>query len=145
MWAASPARNIRPKRIGSATKLRDALCERGAGDELVGRLLVDPALQFVPEALVRPLRDIVVERTLHIIAAAPGRAHGAERKSARVVGIDQLRADRPRLRQDAEPTERIDPLIGLDRRRLYAGAAAAMKTVAASDEVAFDLVADAIL
>jgi hypothetical protein len=62
-----------------------------------------------------------------------------------VVGIDQLRADRRGFRQDAEPAERIDPLVGLDRRRLYAGAADAMKAVAAGDEVAFDLVADAVL
>src|SRR5207302_2743447 len=101
--------------------------------------------QLVPEALVRPLVDMVVERALHIVAAAVGRTHGAERKSARVVGIDQLGADRRGFRQDAEPAERIDPLVGLDCRWVYAGAADAMKTVAAGDEVAFDLVGHAVL
>ena len=80
IWAASPARNMRPNRIGSATKLRkrrDALLDRRPGDEFVDRLLVQPALQFVPEPVVRPLLDVIVERALHVIAAAVGRAHGA--------------------------------------------------------------------
>ena len=53
--------------------------------------------------------------------------------------------DRRRLGQDAEPAERIDPLEGLDRLRLDAGAADAVKAVAAGDEVAGDLVGDAVL
>jgi len=54
-------------------------------------------------------------------------------------------ADRRRLRQDAEPAEWIDPLIGLDRGRFDAGAADAVKTVAAGDEGRIRLVGDAIL
>ena len=135
-----------PHRLGDETaQRRDALFDRRPGDELVDRLLVQPSLQFVPEPVVRPLVDVIVERALHVIAAAVRRAHGAERKSARMVGVDQFMRDRRRLRQDAEPAERIDPLEGLDRRRLDAGAADAVKAVAAGDEVAGDLVADAVL
>src|SRR5260221_8149050 len=82
-------------------------------------LLVQPALQFIPEPLVRPLIDVIVQRTLHVIAAAVHRAHRAKRKSSRMAGVDQFVRDRRRLRQDSEPAERIDPLEGLDRRRLH--------------------------
>src|SRR6185437_13111179 len=119
--------------------------DRRSRDEAIGRLLVQPELQFIPEAVVRPLVDMIVERTLHVVAAAARRAHGAERKTARMVGIDQLMADRRRLRQDAEPAERIDPLEGFDGLWLDAGAADAMKAVAARDEVATDLVGSAVL
>src|SRR5260221_8983054 len=62
-----------------------------------------------------------------------------------MVRVDQFGADRRRVRQDPEPAERIDPFERLDRRRLYAGAANAVKTVAAGDEIAIDLVRDAVL
>jgi hypothetical protein len=66
MWAASPARNIRPNRIGSATKLRSGAMLFSI-DGPVTRLSRPPdpaALQFVPEPLVRPLIDVIVERAL---------------------------------------------------------------------------------
>src|SRR5262249_34396709 len=133
-------------RLGDeAAQGRNALLDRGAGDEAVSRLLIDPALQLIPEAIVRPLVDVIVERALNIMPAAPGRAHGAERKTAGVVGIDQLVTDRRRVREDAEPAERIDPLELLDRGRLDAGAADAVEAVAAGDEVAENLVGDAVL
>ena len=108
-------------------------------------LLVQPSLQLVPEPLVRPLVDVILERTLQVIAAAVHRAHGAERKASLVVGVNQFVVDRRRLRQDAEPAERIDPLEGLDRRRLDAGAADAVEAVAAGDEIAVDLAGHAVL
>src|SRR5689334_23953063 len=58
---------------------------------------------------------------------------------------DVCSSDLPSLGKNAEPAERIDPLIGLDRVGLHAGAADAVKAVAAGDEIAFDLVADAVL
>src|SRR5258705_7695082 len=88
---------------------------------------------------------MVVERALQVVAAAVGRTHRAKREAARVVDIDQFMRDRRRLRQNTEPAERIDPFKRLDRRRFYAGAADAVKAVAAGDEVACDLMADAVL
>ncbi len=121
MWAASPARNIRPNRIGSATKLRSGamlFSIDGPVTRLSAAFWSSRRFNSSQNLLVRPVAStIVVERALHVIAAARGRAHGAEREAARVVGIDQLVADRRRIRQDAEPAERIDPLEGLDRRR----------------------------
>src|SRR5215468_2754862 len=98
---------------------------------MIDRLLVEPFLQFVPEPLVRPLLDPVVERTLHVIAAAVHRAHGAECKAARMVGIDQLVRDWWRLRKNSEPAERIHPLKRLDRLGLDADTADAVKAVTA--------------
>src|SRR6185437_12349724 len=113
-------------------------------DQAIGGLPVESSLQFVPEALVRPLVDLVVERALHVIAAKVGRAHGAESKAALMIGVDQLMRDRRRVREDAEPPERIDPLESLDCIRLHGDAADAMKAVAAGDEVALDLAGDAV-
>jgi len=62
-----------------------------------------------------------------------------------MVGIDQLVADRRRIRKNPEPAERIDPLECLDRGRFYAGAADAVEAVAAGDEIAGDLVGCAVL
>src|SRR6202022_2473778 len=62
-----------------------------------------------------------------------------------MVGVDQFVRDRRRLRQDPEPAERIDPLKNLDRRRLHAGAADTVESVATGDEIAGNLVADAVL
>src|ERR1700688_3954111 len=135
-----------PHRLGDETaQRRDALFDRRPGNEAVDRLLVQPPLQFVPELLVRPLVDMIVERTLHVVAAAVHRAHRAKRKSPRVVRVDQFVADWRRLRQDPEPAERIDPLEGLDRRRLYAGAADAVEAVATGDEIASNLMRNAVL
>src|ERR1700676_2848642 len=135
-----------PHRLGDkAAQGSDALLDRGPGNEMVDRLLVEALFQFIPEPFVRPLIDVIVERALYVIAAAVHRAHGANRKAPRRVRVDQFLADRRRLRQDPEPAERIDPFERLDRRRLYAGAANAVKTVAAGDEIAIDLVRDAVL
>ncbi len=135
-----------PHWLGDETmQRRDAFFDRWPGDEIVDRLLIEPPLQFVPEPLVRPLVDMVVERALQVVAAAVGRTHGAKREAARMVDIDQFIGDRRRLRQNPEPAEWIDPLKRLDRRRFYAGAADAVKAVAAGDEVACDLMADAVL
>ena len=40
------------------------------------------------------------------------RAHRAQRKAARIIDIDQLVIDRRGIGQQAQPAERIDPLIG---------------------------------
>jgi hypothetical protein len=137
---------MRPNRIGSATNLRSgAMLFSIDGPVTSSSTAFWSNLQLVPEPLVRPLVDVLVEWTLHIIAAPVRRAHGAERESARMVVVGQFVRDRRRLRQDAEPAERIDPFEGLDRRRLDAGAADAVEPVAAGNEVAGDLVAGAVL
>jgi hypothetical protein len=104
-------------------------------------LRVEAAAQFVPEAVVGPVLDLLVERALHVVAAAGVRTHAAQGEAALVVGVDQLVADRRHLGQQAEPAEGIDALETARWRLRHAGAADAVEAVAAGDEVAFDLVA----
>src|SRR5947209_18963319 len=67
-------------RLGDETaQWRDALFDRGSGDEMIDGLLVQPSLQFIPETLVRPLVDVIVPRPLQVITAAVRRAPAAER------------------------------------------------------------------
>jgi p-hydroxybenzoate 3-monooxygenase len=74
------------------------------------RAAVPPAAQFVPECVVAPVFDLVLERTLHVVARARGRAHRAQREATFVIRVDQLVRNRRRVGQDAEPAERIDLL-----------------------------------
>src|SRR3954447_4274463 len=53
--------------------------------------------------------------------------------------IDQLVIRRRRFRQDAEPAERIDPVVILEHARRKTRPADAVEAVAAADEIAFDL------
>ena len=75
-----------PHRLGDETAQRcDALFNRGPGNQPIHRLLIQPPLQFIPEPLIRPLVDMVLERALYVVAAAMGRAHRAERKPASMI------------------------------------------------------------
>src|SRR6187399_3334754 len=96
---------------------RDALFDRRTGAELRRRLYGQPCAQLVPEALVAPLAEVVVERTLHV-AAAPGRGtHAAEREPALVARIDELVRYRRHVREHTEPAERIHALVRAELRR----------------------------
>src|SRR6516225_11557761 len=124
-------------RLGNeAAQRRDALFDRRTGHQPLARLLVQPRLQFVPKAFIRPGFDIFRETALDVIAAARRRAHRAQRKAERVANIDQLVGNRRRIRQDAEPPERIDSFMRGDRARRHGLAADAVKAVAAGDEIA---------
>ena len=113
MWAASPARNSRPCCIGSTTKLRIAVMPFcSSGPSASGRVPPSRAMQFVPDARVRPVLDIVVGRALQVEPRQRRRAHGVKRKAALVIGVDQLVVGRRQLRQDAEPAERIFAVVG---------------------------------
>jgi hypothetical protein len=73
--------------------------------------LVEPRLEFFPEALVRPGLDVLGETALEVVAAARRRAHRAEREAERMPDVDQLVGNRRRVGQNAEPAERIDALV----------------------------------
>jgi hypothetical protein len=84
--------------------------------------------------------DLLVERALDVVAAAGQRAHRAQGKALFMPGIDEFVMHRRDIRQDAQPAEGIDQLIGLkdvggDRR-----AGDAVKPVAAGNEGAVDAV-----
>src|SRR6185436_12405035 len=79
-------------------------------------------------------------RSLHVVATARATAHAAQREAAFVVEVDQLVRHRRHVGQQPEPAERINLLVQPEAIRRHAGAAHAVKTVAAGDEVAFDRV-----
>jgi hypothetical protein len=77
------ARNSRPKRIGSATKLRNgAMLFSIDGPIRHARRDLGPtaALNSSQKRSVAPLVDMIFERTLHVTADARRRAHAASAK-----------------------------------------------------------------
>src|SRR5712672_3067282 len=72
------------QRLGDeAAQRRDALLDRGPGDErLCGGGAEAPA-QLVPEARVGPFVELLGERTLEVVAAAGAAAHAAQGEAAR--------------------------------------------------------------
>jgi hypothetical protein len=99
-------------RLGDeAAQRRDALLDAGAGDHRSRQLRVEPAPQLVPEALVAPVFHLVVDRALHVVAAARHAAHGAQREAALAVAVDDgVRRHRRHVGQHAQPAEGVDLL-----------------------------------
>src|SRR5690606_16915153 len=133
-------------RLGhEGTQRRDRLLDRRADGHLLGRFGRKTGANFVPEALIRPVLDLVVERALYVVAAARVRAHRAKREPALVVRVNQLMADRRHFSDDSEPAERIDALIGLEPLTFHCLSGRPMIAIAACDEVAVEAVGNAIL
>ena len=96
-------------------------------------------MQLPPDFLIRPLGDILVRRALDVEPHQFRRAHAEQGKAALVEAIDQFLGDRTRLRQNAEPAERIFALVVGQHAVRNARPANAMKAVAAADEIAVEL------
>jgi len=82
---------------------------------------------------------MIIEPALQIQPAAGARAHGAQREASFVTGIDQFGRHWWLIDQDSQPAERVHPLIEFEHVLGNAFAADAVKTVAAGDEIALDL------
>ena len=120
-----------------AAHRRDALLQHLALGQLARA--AQPLMQLVPDARIGPSLDLLVVVALQIKPRQRHRAHGVEREAAVGVGVDQFVIRRRRLRQDAEPAERIVALEHAEHAVGKARPADAVETVAAGDEVAFDL------
>ena len=103
-----------------------------------------PRLELVPDAIVGPVVDVLVRRTLQIQARHRRRAHAEERKAAFVQAVDQFLGRWCGVGQDTEPRERILPLVDAQLRGGNRRTADAVEAVAAGDEVARDLVRRAV-
>ena len=143
MWAASPARNRRPWRIGSATNERSGatlfsidgpVCRAAAASAGMRRFSSPRTAR--PASPRRPRRAAPAGSSGCASASASCRARSRAR-----VGVDQLVVDGRRIGEDAEPAEGIDALVDADRLLRDRLAADAVEAVAAGDEVAVDLVA----
>src|ERR1700681_4205988 len=96
-------------------------------------------MQILPDPFIRPVADILLGRDLQIQPRDFRRAHAIERESALMVGVDQLIMGGRRDGQDAEPCERIRALEGGEHASGNRWPAHAVKTVAAGDDVAYEL------
>ena len=115
---------------------RDAFFDGWARHQLLGQRLWQPGFQFGPEALIRPVLDVLFCRHLQVIAATAGRALAAQGKTALVAGIHQFVMHRRGVGQYAEPTKGIHPFENfqhITRNRLTCDA---VKTIAARNVIA---------
>src|ERR1700734_1629076 len=128
-------------RLGDeATERGNTLFDRRTGYQILAGFGIEPVLELLPEAIIRPSLDIVGKIALEIVAAAPRRAHRAEREARGVAHINQLIGNRRRIGKNTEPAERIDTFVCRDRARRDAHTTNAVKPVATGYEVAFNLV-----
>src|SRR5215204_451286 len=97
-------------------------------------------MQLLPDFRVWPFANVLVRGALNVEPHQLRRAHAEQRKTARMKAVDQLLGDRSRLRQNAEPAERIFPLVRSQDAVRNARSADAVKAVAAADEIAIELV-----
>src|SRR5690606_5634520 len=128
-----------------AAQRGDTLFQRRAGDQLVADFLRQARLEFVPEALVGPVFDLVAQRHLQVVAAAGQRALAAEHEAALVVGVDQFVVDRRGVGQQAEPAERVDALVFGQHALGNALAGHTVEAVATGDVITVDAVGLAVL
>src|SRR5579871_4912950 len=101
---------------------------------------LETRVQLVPDAVVRPPGEVFFGSALQVEAADRGRTHTEQCESTLVARVDQLFRCRRRLREDAQPCERIDLLEELQGACWNRRAADSMEAVASPDEVAADLV-----
>ncbi len=97
-----------------------------------------PRLQFRPDPVVRPCREVLVRRTLQIQPAQRRRPHRQQCEAALMADIHVLFGRRRRLGQDTQPTERILALEHAQRAGGDRWTAHPVEAVAARDHVAID-------
>src|ERR1700730_5201677 len=117
----------------------DRFLEDASGCHLPTIIGRQASLQLVPDALIRPVLNGVEGIALEIQALDLRRPRTNERKTASVVGVNQLRCKWRRLGQYAEPAERVIPEAlgaGLRRNTRPTGP---VEPVTPGDEVAREL------
>ena len=102
-------------------------------------------MQLLPDARIGPVGDVVVGAALEIQPAEHRRAHGEQREAALMMHIDQLVRHRRRLREDADPGERVFAVVERQRALRNRRPAHPMKAVASGDEIAGKLRLFAVL
>lgn len=117
----------------------DALFDRRPGDDSLRDRVGQAPAQFVPERVVAPLLDLVLQRALNVVTAAHTAALAAQREAALVMCVYEFITDRRSINQDAEPAKRINLLVGANGVWRHAGAAHAVIAIATGYEVATQL------
>jgi hypothetical protein len=98
-----------------------------------------PRAKFFPDPRIRPLTDILIGRALQIETGDLGRSHAEQREAAFVIRVNRFLRSRRRLRQDAEPRERVNALEDRKGARRDRSARNAVPAVAPGHEIALDL------
>ena len=114
----------------------DAFLEDPALCQLPAIIGVEARVQFVPDAPVRPCRDIVGWIALDIHALHVRRPCAEQGEAFSLVGVNEFVPRQRRFGQDAEPAEWVDLLILSAMRAGNGCAAGTMKAVGADDVVA---------
>ena len=131
----------KPQRLGhKAAQGGNAFLDRWAGNEFFSAFVVQAQAQFLPERVVRPLFHLVGQWHLQVVAAARQAALGAQRKAARAVHVNEFVVHRGGVRQHAQPAKGVHLFVLLDGVARGAGAAHAVKAIAAGNEITFNLV-----
>ena len=112
----------------------DALLEDGARVDIA-----EPDAQLIPDPVVGPVLDVLVDGDLKVQPTDLLRAHRVQREPVLVPGVDQLVGGGLRLGEDPEPAELIDELV-LGHVLGDRLAAHAVEAVASRDRVAHELV-----
>src|SRR6202034_4408692 len=98
------------------------------------------SLQFTPDAVIAPLRDILIRGALQIEPRDAWGTHAVQRKTARVVHIDQLLPRRRRLSQDAQPGEGVRAVVDAQCALWEYAAANTVEPITTCDVVTADLI-----
>ena len=114
----------------------DAFLKHGALGEFPAVRGLEPGVKFLPDSLVRPVVEVFFRLALKIKTRNRWRTHAEQRKTTRVVGVDEFFRRGRRLSQNAEPGERVNALKHAEDSRRDGRPANAVKTVAAADKIA---------
>jgi len=123
----------------------DAFLDDRAFGEFPAVVSGEALLQFVPDAIVGPEREVFIGRALQVEAADFRRTHGEKSEAAVVVCVDEFVGGRGSLREDAEPTERIVAFVGGENALRDGGAGDSVEAVATGNEVAVEAFGETVV
>jgi hypothetical protein len=99
----------------------------------------------LPDFIVGPIQDVFIRTALQVKPTDARRTHAEQRKTAFVICVDELFRRRRRLHEYAQPSERIEAFESGEHALGHRRSADAMITIAAGDEIAYQLPRLAIL
>ena len=137
--AASPARNSRPYCIGAATKARTGVTPFWKMRPSLSSALSSSPRRMCSSShmpLIRPQVQVFVRLALNVESRNLRRTAARQCIAAIMVGIGHF-LERRRLRQDAEPAERKNTVIGFEDAVGNGRATDTVEAVATRDKVAF--------
>ena len=133
-------------RLGDETAQRsDRLLDTGAGDHAVRCFCRQPAAELIPEGVVSPFFQRIIDGGLNVVARQVRISHRTQGKPTLVIGVNQFLINRRRFGQDAQPTERIHLFILTQYAVRDSFAADAVEAVTTRDPLAVNPVFGSVL